>query len=108
MNGIKGNAYLQSRRGPKGEAMVVFEGREPRFPDCCPCCGEGRLFRRYLKPAGTCAHCHEPYGDMRTDDAAPWLTILVVGHVVGPLIVISERNFEPPTWLFRTFRATTR
>jgi len=32
---------------------------------------------------------------MRTDDAAPWLTILVVGHIVGPLIVIAERNYQP-------------
>ena len=36
---------------------------------------------------------------MRTDDAAPWLTILLVGHIVGPLIVISERSFQPSLWL---------
>jgi uncharacterized protein (DUF983 family) len=62
----------------------------------CPRCGEGRLFRAYLKPAATCGGCGEAYGDMRTDDAAPWLTILVVGHIVGPLIVVSERSFQPP------------
>jgi uncharacterized protein (DUF983 family) len=65
----------------------------------CPCCGEGRLFRSYLKPAGDCSSCGEVYGDMRTDDAAPWLTILIVGHIVGPLIVMSERNFAPPFWV---------
>jgi uncharacterized protein (DUF983 family) len=61
----------------------------------CPCCGQGRLFGAYLKPARDCPQCGEAYGDMRTDDAAPWLTILVVGHIVGPLIVIAERNYQP-------------
>lgn len=65
----------------------------------CPRCGDGRLFRSYLKPAGTCTGCDEPYGDMRTDDAAPWLTILIVGHIVGPLIVMSERSFHPALWV---------
>ena len=65
----------------------------------CPRCGRGRLFGAYLKPAGSCGHCGETYGDMRTDDAAPWLTILVVGHMVGPLIAVSERSFQPAMWL---------
>lgn len=65
----------------------------------CPCCGQGRLFRSYLKPANDCPACGEAYGDMRTDDAAPWLTILLVGHIVGPLIVVSERSFQPPAML---------
>lgn len=62
----------------------------------CPRCGHGKLFRSYLKPAADCPRCGEAYGDMRTDDAAPWLTILIVGHIVGPLIVIAERNYQPP------------
>ena len=65
----------------------------------CPRCGEGRLFARFLKPTGACAACGEAYADIRTDDAAPWLTILIVGHIVGPLIVISERNLHPELWL---------
>ena len=65
----------------------------------CPCCGGGRLFGSYLKPAGACGRCGAVYGDIRTDDAAPWLTILVVGHIVGPLIVLSERSLAPPAWL---------
>ncbi len=40
--------------------------------------------------------CGEPYGHYRTDDAAPWLTILVVGHITVPIILISEENFQPP------------
>jgi len=49
-----------------------------------------------LKMVDRCAVCGEPYGHYRTDDAAPWLTILVVGHLTVPLILISEMNFQPP------------
>ena len=36
------------------------------------------------------------YGHFRTDDAAPWLTILVVGHMTVPIVLISEINFQLP------------
>jgi uncharacterized protein (DUF983 family) len=54
------------------------------------------LFRRYLKIVDDCSECHEPYGHLRTDDAAPWLTILIVGHLVIPLVLIVEQAFRPP------------
>ena len=68
----------------------------------CPSCGEGALFRGYLKPTANCAHCGEPFGHIRTDDIAPWLTILVVGHIVVPLALFSEQTFAPPLWVSMT------
>jgi uncharacterized protein (DUF983 family) len=65
----------------------------------CPACGRGRLLRRYLEIVDRCAACGEPYGHFRADDAAPWLTILVVGHLTLPVIVMLESNFSLPTWL---------
>jgi uncharacterized protein (DUF983 family) len=62
----------------------------------CPRCGKGPLLHRYLKMVDRCAACGEPYGHYRTDDAAPWLTILVVGHLTVPVILILEENFRPP------------
>ena len=43
--------------------------------------------------------CGEPYGHFRTDDAAPWLTILVAGHMTVPIVLISEINFQLPVRL---------
>ncbi|MGE0733682.1 MAG: DUF983 domain-containing protein [Alphaproteobacteria bacterium] len=51
----------------------------------CPHCGQGRLFRAYLKPVDQCAACGEAFGHIRADDGPAWLTILVVGHIVVPL-----------------------
>lgn len=65
----------------------------------CPNCGNGLLYRRYLKPVEHCAACGEAYAHLRADDAAPWLTILVVGHIVVPLLLLVHQSFEPPMWL---------
>ena len=53
----------------------------------CPNCGEGRLFRAYLKVAPQCAACGHDNAQYRADDAGPYFTILLVGHlVVGPML----------------------
>jgi len=65
----------------------------------CPRCGHGTLFRRYLKPVGMCPSCGEPLGHIRADDAPPYFTIAIVGHLVVPLVLLSERFLAPPTWL---------
>ena len=65
----------------------------------CPKCGCGRLFGRYLKVVELCSVCGEHYGHYRADDAPPWLTILLVGHITVPLILIVEENFQPPSWI---------
>lgn len=63
----------------------------------CPRCGLGKLFASYLKPIDRCSVCGEPYGHIRSDDAAPWLTILVVGHVTVPIVFAVEGHTAWPT-----------
>lgn len=65
----------------------------------CPACGQGRLFRRYLKPVEACSVCGEHLGHVRSDDAAPWLTILIVGHIVVPLLLMVEQVTDWPLWV---------
>jgi len=68
----------------------------------CPNCGQGRLMRTYLKPVDACLSCHEAYGHIRADDAAPWLTILLVGHIVVPILLVVEQNTSWPAWMAMT------
>ena len=68
----------------------------------CPACGEGALLRGYITPTATCEHCGEPFAHFRTDDIAPWLTILVVGHIVVPLALWSEQTWSPALWISMT------
>jgi uncharacterized protein (DUF983 family) len=53
----------------------------------CPDCGEGALFRSYLKvkPCNACGHRNDAY---RADDGPAYVTILLVGHlVIAPLLL---------------------
>jgi uncharacterized protein (DUF983 family) len=63
----------------------------------CPACGEGKLFRSYLKQVEACAACGERFGHIRADDAAPWGTIILVGHVFLPFAFLVNLDFLP-TW----------
>ncbi len=67
----------------------------------CPNCGEGRLFTRYLTLRSPCEVCGADNTIYPSDDFPPYLTILVVGHIVVPLFVWSDR-YEPPLWLQAT------
>ncbi|MBM3565026.1 MAG: DUF983 domain-containing protein [Alphaproteobacteria bacterium] len=69
------------------------------FVHRCPRCGRGALFRAYLKPTPACGACGEPFDHIRADDAPPYFTIFVVGHVVVALILLVEMNYRPPMWL---------
>ena len=50
------------------------------------------LFRAYLKQVDTCPECHEAWSEIRSDDAAPWLTILIVGHVMAPIMISMSKS----------------
>jgi uncharacterized protein (DUF983 family) len=63
----------------------------------CPRCGRGPLLHRYLTVVGECSACGERYGHFRADDAPPWLTILLVGHLTAPFFLLIEENFELTT-----------
>ncbi len=65
--------------------------------DRCPCCGQGKLMRGYLKQVEACSVCGERLGHIRADDAAPWLTIILVGHVFLPFAFMVNVDFLP-TW----------
>jgi len=65
----------------------------------CPVCGQSRLFRGYLTVRPVCPHCAAPLGRVRADDVPPYFTILVVGHIVVPGMLVLERAAAPPLWL---------
>ena len=65
----------------------------------CPVCGEGKIFRSYLKVVDRCAVCAAPLGQLRADDAPPYFTILVTGHVLVPGVLWVEKAWMPPMWL---------
>jgi uncharacterized protein (DUF983 family) len=65
----------------------------------CPNCGEGRMFRAFLKVADHCPACGEALHHQRTDDAPAYFVILVVGHVVVPIVLAVETVYAPAYWV---------
>jgi uncharacterized protein (DUF983 family) len=69
------------------------------FRQRCPNCGEGRLFAGFLKSAKTCSHCKQTLDQHRADDAPPYFTMTIVGHLVIPGLLIAERVWRPDLWV---------
>jgi uncharacterized protein (DUF983 family) len=65
----------------------------------CPACGVGAMFRRYLKVADACPHCGEELHHHRADDAPPYFTIVIVGHIVVGLVLAVEMAYRPALWV---------
>lgn len=65
----------------------------------CPACGEGRVLEGYLTATRGCRSCGAAYDQLRADDMPPWLTILIVGHLVVPLLLVVEQLWHPEMWL---------
>ncbi|MBB5702768.1 uncharacterized protein (DUF983 family) [Ochrobactrum daejeonense] len=75
-----------------GEAM--WRG----FRSRCPHCGEGKLFRAFVKPVAQCSVCNEDYTEQRADDLPAYLTILIVGHIVVGAFMGVEATTNLPLW----------
>ena len=65
----------------------------------CPRCGEGKLFRAFLKTANNCSACGLDFTPHRADDLPAYLVIVVVGHIVVPAALWIETNYAPAVWL---------
>jgi uncharacterized protein (DUF983 family) len=61
----------------------------------CPKCGEGKLFRAFLKTADSCLVCGQDFTHHRADDLPAYLVIVVVGHIVVPAALWIETNYAP-------------
>ena len=80
----KRDVWLAVKRG--------FRGR-------CPRCGEGKLFRAFLKVDNSCSVCKLDFTPHRADDLPAYLVIVIVGHLVVPTALIIETDYSPPVWL---------
>ena len=64
----------------------------------CPRCGEGKLFRAFLKVDDHCSVCRLDFTPHRADDLPAYLVIVIVGHIVVPTVLLIETNYSPPAW----------
>lgn len=65
----------------------------------CPNCGDGRLFRAFLKPVDRCAACGEDFTPQRADDLPAYLVIVVVGHVLMTGYLLTDMFWRVSPWI---------
>jgi uncharacterized protein (DUF983 family) len=60
------------------------------------------MFRAYLKVADACPACGEDLHHHRADDFPAYVVIVIVGHIMVPLVLLTETHFAPPYWVHMT------
>ncbi|HEY3677463.1 MAG TPA: DUF983 domain-containing protein [Bradyrhizobium sp.] len=83
---------IGAKRDVWGSIKRGFRGR-------CPRCGEGKLFRAFLKVDDHCSACGLDFTPHRADDLPAYLVIVIVGHIVVPTALLVETNYAPPVWM---------
>lgn len=74
----------------------------------CPNCGSGPMMKGYLKVRESCPVCREELHHHRADDGPAYLTILIVGHLAAPLLLMVYTAWQPdPLQLFTVFAIGT-
>jgi uncharacterized protein (DUF983 family) len=90
---------IEGAGAPATERREVMPALLKGARGLCPACGKGRLFRSYLKVADNCPSCGEAFHHQRADDAPPYFTMFVVGHIVVGGVLSLEQAMAPPTWV---------
>lgn len=92
--------FVQTAPETDAPARDSWSALKLGFRGRCPACGEGKIFRSFLKVNDCCPTCDEELHHHRADDAPPYFTILVVAHIVGAaMLFVEERNDALDIWI---------
>jgi uncharacterized protein (DUF983 family) len=79
-------------------ARPLWTAMKRGFLGRCPHCGEGKLFRSFLKTVDRCERCHEEMHHHRADDLPAYLVVVIVGHIVVGAFMGVEATSTLSTW----------
>ena len=88
-----------TRESVKGEKRDLWTAMKRGFRCRCPRCGEGKLFRAFLKVDNNCSACGLDFTPHRADDLPAYLVIIIVGHIIVPMILWIETDYAPSVLL---------
>lgn len=91
MPGQSGLDHIHGSDDDRDLGQAVRRGWRRR----CPACGTGPMMKSYLKVRDTCTVCGEELYHQRADDGPAYLTILVVGHLMAPLLGVTYVVYRP-------------
>ena len=90
------NAALPLDRAmlPQGLGAALWRGIKGK----CPRCGETHLFAKFLKPVERCRRCGQNWTLHAADDFPPYISILLTGHIMAPIIIELGLHTALPGW----------
>lgn len=65
----------------------------------CPNCGQGHIFKSYLKLADACPSCDEDLSHARADDGPAYLSILVTAKIMGTAMLFTYERIQLDPWV---------
>lgn len=90
------NTDTLSANPPRDPMQALRRG----FRGRCPNCAKGHLFYKYLKVREACEVCGEPLHHHRADDAPPYITMLIVAHIFGfVMVAVLTVDEWMPVWI---------
>lgn len=87
---------ITMEREPRPLLQAVGKGLRCR----CPRCGQGKLFRAYLKVNDRCPVCGEELHHHRADDLPPYISIVILGHILVGLMLHMEMNMSVQPYVY--------
>lgn len=60
----------------------------------CPRCGEGHIFRKWLKPVDACPQCALDLTGQRADDFPAYIAMFVTGHLLAPVLILLAGDYD--------------
>ena len=88
METVSDHPIVWSQETALKEKRDVWQAIKRGFRGRCPRCGEGKLFRAFLKVDDHCSVCELDFTPHRADDLPAYLVIVIVGHIVVPLALL--------------------
>ena len=99
METMRPTNQLWSREAGAIDKRDLWSSLRRGFRGRCPRCGEGKLFRTFLKVDNCCSVCRLDFTPHRADDLPAYLVIVIVGHIMVPTALLIETDYSPPVWL---------
>ena len=99
MESVSTATKVWTRETLSTEKRDVWSAMKRGFFGRCPRCGQGKLFRAFLKVDSSCSVCGLDFTPHRADDLPAYLVIVIVGHLVVPTALMIETNYSPPVAL---------
>ena len=99
METVSNATKVWTRPAVSAEKRDLWTAMKRGFRSRCPRCGQGKLFRAFLKVDDHCSVCGLDCTPHRADDLPAYLVIVIVGHIVVPTALWIETDYSPPVWL---------